>query len=89
MSVTTTGGTPMTFGLQATPDHHTSSAPIDRSDRSELAGLITAGVMTFLLSGDLRLATRATRLLIADDRPSSANARPRTPGRYRVRHRRR
>jgi hypothetical protein len=35
-------------------------------DRSELAGLIGAGVMTFLLSGDLRLATRATRLLIAE-----------------------
>jgi hypothetical protein len=90
MSVTTTGGKPMTFGLQTTPEPHASAAPSDHSDHSELAGLIAAGVMTFLLSGDLRLATRATRLLIADDRSSSIDAqRRRTPSRQRIRHRRR
>jgi hypothetical protein len=89
ISVTTTGGKPMTFGLQTTPEHHASAAPSDHSDRSELAGLIAAGVMTFLLSGDLRLATRATRLLIADDRSSPIDAQRRTPSRHRVRHRRR
>jgi hypothetical protein len=43
-------------------------------DRSELAGLIAAGVMTFLLSGDLLLATRATRLLLRDGSPAVEDA---------------
>ena len=43
-------------------------------DRSELAGLIAAGVMTFLLSGDLLLATRATRLLLRDGPPAVEDA---------------
>jgi hypothetical protein len=94
MMETTTGGKPMTLGLQTRRSQSTSSAPIERSvyerERSELPGLITAGVMTFLLSGDLRLATRATRLLIADgsgSAPADAQARPRAG--HRVRHRRR
>jgi hypothetical protein len=35
-------------------------------DREDTGSVFAAGAMTFLLSGDLRLAMRATRLLIAD-----------------------
>lgn len=37
---------------------------------SGVAGLVAAGAMTALLSGDVRLAVRATRLLIDDDKTS-------------------
>lgn len=94
MMETTTGGKPMTLGLHARRSQSTSSAPVEHSayerERSELPGLITAGVMTFLLSGDLRLATRATRLLLTDasgSAPAGAQTRPHSG--YRVRHRRR
>jgi hypothetical protein len=50
-------------------------------DRSELAGLIAAGVMTFLLSGDLLLATRATRLLLRDGAEPVEDATCRSPAR--------
>jgi hypothetical protein len=79
----------MTLGLQERSEHPVNAAPIEYSDRSELAGLITAGVMTFLLSGDLRLATRATRLLITDDHSSPMDTQRRLPSRRRIRHRRR
>jgi len=38
------------------------------------AGTIGAVAMTFLLSGDLRLAMRATRLLIEDGREHAAQS---------------
>jgi len=38
--------------------------------RHDMARVLAAGAMTFLLSGDLRLAMRATRLLIEDDHAS-------------------
>lgn len=38
--------------------------------RHDVARVLAAGAMTFLLSGDLRLAMRATRLLIEDDHAS-------------------
>jgi len=40
-------------------------------------GLVTAGAMTALLSGDVRLAVRATRLLIDDNKQSSQGVQPR------------
>jgi hypothetical protein len=93
MKETTTGGKPMTLGLQSRRSRSASSARIERSgydrERSELPGLITAGVMTFLLSGDLRLATRATRLLIADGGAAPADAQTPPRAGRRVRHRRR
>jgi hypothetical protein len=59
----------MTLGLQTRHRRRGVGAiaierPVGEHDRAELAGLIRAGVMTFLLSGDIRLATRATRSLI-------------------------
>lgn len=57
------------------------SASISTMPADGLAGVITAGAMTFLLSGDLRLAMRATRLVIADGRDgvasTDARSRPR------------
>jgi hypothetical protein len=83
----------MTSDLQARHQQYASPAPIegpaDDRDRSELAGLITAGVMTFLLSGDLRLATRATRLLISDDGSPSVAGPARARRAHSVWHRRR
>ncbi len=38
--------------------------------RYDAARVLAAGAMTFLLSGDLRLAMRATRLLIGEERAS-------------------
>jgi hypothetical protein len=82
----------MAFGLQTRNPRSASAIPIARSDdrdRSEVAGLISAGVMTFLLSGDLRLATRATRLLLSDGRPPPSDRADAHPSRHRVWHRRR
>lgn len=36
-------------------------------EHQSVAGLVAAGAMTALLSGDVRLAVRATRLLMSDD----------------------
>jgi hypothetical protein len=47
-----------------------------RYDRPGTAGLVTAGAMTALLSGDVRLAVRATRLLIDDSKPSLQGSPP-------------
>jgi hypothetical protein len=58
-----------------------------QEDRSDRAGLITAGVMTFLLSGDLLLATRATRLLLRDGARPVEDAVSRLPAPRRWRRR--
>jgi hypothetical protein len=80
----------MTSDLQARHHQQANPTPIeDPRDRSELPGLLMAGVMTFLLSGDLRLATRATRLLITDGGGRSVDVPPRARGEHRVWHRRR
>jgi len=60
-----------------TPQRHSP-----RTDRQGAAGLVTAGAMTALLSGDVRLALRATRLLIDDDKTNS-NSQPRRTTRLR------
>jgi hypothetical protein len=60
----------MTTDSTARPADETSSA-------DGVASVITAGAMTFLLSGDLRLAVRATRLLIADGRENDPGGRGR------------
>jgi hypothetical protein len=46
-----------------------------RARVAEVVGVISAGVMTFLWSGDARLAASATRLLITDGRSPSTRAR--------------
>lgn len=85
----------MTFSPKARQSQSPASARLERPayehERSELPGMIRAGVMTFLLSGDLRLATRATRLLIADSggSPEPADPQMRTRAGHRVWHRRR
>jgi hypothetical protein len=50
-----------------------------RPDRQSAAGIVTAGAITALLSGDVRLAVRATRLLMEEGRtsPQSSTLEPR------------
>jgi hypothetical protein len=56
--------------LQTDTRHPQSHSP--RSGKPGTAGLVTAGAMTALLSGDVRLAVRATRLLISDSNGDGA-----------------
>jgi hypothetical protein len=49
-----------------------------RIGRKRNAGLVTAGVMTALLSGDVPLAVRATRLLMEKDSAVEPEARRKT-----------
>jgi len=51
---------------------HNDVAEATHPEGSGVAGLVAAGAMTVLLSGDVRLAVRATRMLIDDDKASDA-----------------
>jgi hypothetical protein len=62
------------------PNAHSTQPHL--SHRQGTAGLVTAGAMTALLSGDLRLAVRATRLLIGDNKQNPA-ATPKRAARLR------
>ncbi len=61
------------FAVMESPqsDVQTPRRQAPRPDRQGAAGLVTAGAITALLSGDVRLAVRATRLLIDDDKTNS------------------
>jgi hypothetical protein len=53
-------------------EKHGPSQLKDPSDRRPgAATFVTAGAVTALLSGDVRLAVRATRLLMDNDQPSA------------------
>ncbi len=58
-------------------DTYRSQSRSSLPERQGTAGLVTAGAMTALLSGDVRLAIRATRLLIDDNKQASQGVRPR------------
>jgi hypothetical protein len=53
-----------------------------RADKPRTADVLAAGAMTALLSGDVRLAVRATRLLKDDSEPGSPTS-PARPSRLR------
>jgi hypothetical protein len=48
---------------------------LPRSGKRGTAGLVSAGAMTALLSGDVRLAVRATRLVMEDQKAGSDSLR--------------
>lgn len=48
-----------------------SSRWLGDPEKQSVAGLVAAGAMTALLSGDVRLAVRATRLLMDDGNADS------------------
>jgi hypothetical protein len=56
-------------GLNASPSP--SASALSQPDKAGTAGLVTAGAISALLSGDVRLAVRATRLLMDDSEPAS------------------
>jgi|ERR1700733_1447819 hypothetical protein len=60
-------------------EKHGPSQLKDPNDRRPgAATFVTAGAVTALLSGDVRLAVRATRLLMDSDQPSAPETRPRS-----------
>jgi hypothetical protein len=60
----------MTNSVSGAPYGGIQSAFDEGPRRHDAARVLAAGAMTFLLSGDLRLAMRATRLLIGEERAS-------------------
>lgn len=58
----------MPFDSMSGHGHAGLGTTSDGRPQDGVAGIVAAGAMTFLLSGDLRLALRATRLLIEDNR---------------------
>jgi hypothetical protein len=60
----------MTNSVSGPPYGGVRSVLDDGPPRYDVARVLAAGAMTFLLSGDLPLAVRATRLLIGEDHAS-------------------
>ena len=55
----------------APTDRYLARSYLPRPESHGTAGVLTAGAMVALLSGDVRLAVRATRLMIDDGKQSS------------------
>lgn len=66
----------MTTDPMAGPTEMTGSSPrwLGDPENQSVAGLVAAGAMTALLSGDVRLAVRATRLLMDDGKVESTTS---------------
>lgn len=60
----------MTNSISGPPYGDIQSVFDEGPRRYDAARVLAAGTMTFLLSGDLRLAMRATRLLIGEEHAS-------------------
>jgi L-aminopeptidase/D-esterase-like protein len=61
----------------AQTDAFVPHSQLPRSGKRGTAGLVSAGAMTALLSGDVRLAVRATRLVLEDQKADSDSLRSR------------
>jgi hypothetical protein len=66
----------MPFKSMSGHGHAGLGATSDERPQDGVAGIVAAGAMTFLLSGDLRLALRATRLMIEDNRTLALHPAP-------------
>jgi hypothetical protein len=76
--MTTTSAETESSQVEALAPHPVPQLRTSRAERQGAVGLVAAGAMTALLSGDVRLAIRATRLLIDDDRMQSDSQAPTT-----------